>query len=58
MHTNGVCDPVELDVLRGQVSAREAKIVDMESEVRTLRDEKAALESEVRLLSIPSMSHQ
>ncbi|GLB37588.1 putative BRE1 E3 ubiquitin ligase [Lyophyllum shimeji] len=50
-HANGICDPTELDVLREQLMTREARIIELEREVAANRDQKALLESELKLMS-------
>ncbi|KAF5380344.1 hypothetical protein D9615_004567 [Tricholomella constricta] len=50
-HPNGICDPTELDALRDQVTARETRIMELEREAALIRDEKALLETDLRLLS-------
>ncbi|RDB24923.1 E3 ubiquitin-protein ligase BRE1 [Hypsizygus marmoreus] len=48
VHGNGICDPVELDVLRELVASREAKIAELERQAAVFRDEKTLLESEIK----------
>ncbi|KAH9485124.1 E3 ubiquitin-protein ligase BRE1 [Psilocybe cubensis] len=56
VHTNGIHDASEFDILREQIKLRDAKIVELEKETAILRERKSMMEVEFKAPSLEFIS--
>ncbi|KAG5654397.1 hypothetical protein H0H81_003221 [Sphagnurus paluster] len=56
IHTNGISDPMEVDILRDQIVSRERRIMDLERECILQREGMGRLEADLKLLSFEKIA--